>query len=135
MKEILAVIGLIFLIAVLFSSMSENSTDTKDQEIKEKIAIVALADQSDDPVVKAQGDVAKIELAEIQQQKEALKLKEKQEAAARIESKKQAAAEKARFQASPHAQVLRYFTYAATIVVAFGFFCLFMIRIGRPSRF
>lgn len=135
MKEILAAIGLLFLIGVLLATLSETSNSEKDQEIKDKIAIIALAEESDDPVVKSQGEVAKIELAEIQNQKQAAILKEKQDAIALAEKEKKDAVEQAKFEASPSAQVLRYFTYAVFIVVSFGLFCLFMIRMGRPSRF
>lgn len=68
MKNTLAIIGLFFLfmwgaIFIFGDSISE------DQAIKDNIAIIQAAENSNDPIVQSQADIAKAELVVIQNDK------------------------------------------------------------------
>lgn len=73
MKGVLAVIGLwlVIVLALEFANGDFNDTKTDDAAIKEKIEIVALAEQSSDPIILKQAAIAKAELKAIQDNKAA----------------------------------------------------------------
>ena len=61
-------------LALIFGSPSSTK---EDSAIKEKIEIIAIAEKSDDAIVRRQAEVAKAELAEIQERKQEVIAKEK----------------------------------------------------------
>lgn len=78
MKNLFAFIGMwvvcTLVLALIFGSPS--STE-EDSAIKEKIELIAIAEKSDDAIVRRQAEVAKAELAEIQERKQKAIAKEK----------------------------------------------------------
>lgn len=78
MKNLFAFIGMWVVCTLVLALIFGSPSSTKeDSAIKEKIEIIAIAEKSDDAIVRRQAEVAKAELAEIQERKQEVIAKEK----------------------------------------------------------
>ena len=133
MKDIFAVIGVLFIGALLFTGLSTDST-IGDDAIKDKIEIIALAENSDDPAVKAQAESAKLELAEIKAAKDTALIEQKQAALDAIEEEKQAEISRQEFEKSPESRYITLFYKIALGFLFLGFLTLMVLRLMRHNR-
>ena len=78
MSDYLAWLISILVLAFALNTIFSDGVDTSDDSIKDKIEIIEKAKNTDDPIIKEQGAIAKTELREIQQKK-ALRVKEENE--------------------------------------------------------
>ena len=78
MSDYLAYVIAILVLVLAFNTIIDDGVDTSDTSVKDKIEIIEKAKNTDDPLIKEQGAIAKAELIEIQQKKalEAEKQKE-----------------------------------------------------------
>lgn len=134
MKDIFAILGVFFLVGLLLVSLSDDK-ESDDQAIKDKISIIALAENSDDPVVKSQGEIAKKELDDLQAAKQQAILEEKKAEAEEAKEKAERAAARAELQASPTGRFLHVFQYVLISILVVGFATIFFIRMSRPRYF
>lgn len=78
MKNLFAFIGMWVVCTLVLALIFGSPSSTKeDSAIKEKIEIIAIAEKSDDAIVRRQAELAKAELAEIQERKQEVIAKEK----------------------------------------------------------
>lgn len=125
MKGILEFIGLVvvvFLVVAFFVvDFSDLASSDGNKTIKEKIEIIELAKNSDDPVVQQQGVIAKKELQDIQNQKLADAKKAEREVEKELAAQKRSAAEAERLKSSP------FFRFMDYILVPFFVFTVFFM--------
>jgi hypothetical protein len=86
MSDYLAWLISILVLAFALNTIFSDGVDTSDDSIKDKIEIIEKAKNTDDPIIKEQGAIAKTELREIQQKK-ALRVKEENEKQKKAEAK------------------------------------------------
>jgi ElaB/YqjD/DUF883 family membrane-anchored ribosome-binding protein len=134
MKDVFAILGVIFLAGLLMVAVSDGKK-TDDQAVKDKINIIALAENSDDPVVKSQGEIAKAELNDLQAAKQQAVLEEQRAEAEKIKEEARSKAAKAELQASPTGRFLNIFQYVVIGILGVGFATIFFVRMSRPSRY
>ena len=124
MKGILEFIGfvvVVFLVVAFFVvDFSDLASSDGNKTIKEKIEIIELAKNSDDPVVQQQGVIAKKELQDIQNQKLADAKKAEREAEKKLAAQKRSAAEAERLKSSPFFRFMDYILMPFTIFIVFS---------------
>lgn len=133
MKDIFAVLGVFFLIGLLMVSLSD-SKESDDQAIKDKISIIALAENSDEPVVQSQGEIAKKELSDLQAAKRQALLEEKKAQAEEAKEKELRLAAIAEQEVSPAGRFLDTFKFFIVSALLVGFASIFITRLSR-SRY
>lgn len=135
MKGILEFIGLcvvIFsLLAFLFGDFISTEKETNSQAIKDKIEIIAVAENSDDPTVKAQADIARSDLKSLQAAKEIAD--NEAIAASKAKAAKEAARADAKVQLKddPYHQTMKMLIIVIAAVLTLGAACIFIPRILR----
>lgn len=110
MKNLFAFIGMWVVCTLVLALIFGSPSSTKeDSAIKEKIEIIAIAEKSDDAIVRRQAEVAKAELAEIQERKQEVIAKEKSKQAQAV-NPALSASEKARKEREN--TIHKFMTYA-----------------------
>lgn len=118
MKNLFAFIGMWVVCTLVLALIFGSPSSTKeDSAIKEKIEIIAIAEKSDDAIVRRQAEVAKAELAEIQERKQEVIAKEKSK-----QDQAQAQAVKPALSASEKARKERENTIHKFMTYALGLF-------------
>lgn len=81
MSDYLAYLVTILVLVFALNTMFNDGVDTSDTSVKDKIEIIEKAKNTDDPLIKEQGAIAKAELIEIQQKKVLAAEKQKEDKA------------------------------------------------------
>lgn len=69
MTDYLAYLVTILVLVFALNTIFNDGVDTSDTSVKDKIEIIEKAKNTDDPLIKEQGAIAKAELIEIQQKR------------------------------------------------------------------
>lgn len=81
MTDFLAYLVTILVLVFALNTIFNDGVDTSDTSVKDKIEIIEKAKNTDDPLIKEQGAIAKAELIEIQQKKVLAAEKQKEDKA------------------------------------------------------
>lgn len=81
MSDYLAYLVTILVLVFALNTIFNDGVDTSDTSVKDKIEIIEKAKNTDDPLIKEQGAIAKAELIEIQQKKVLAAEKQKEDKA------------------------------------------------------
>lgn len=81
MSDYLAYLVTILVLVFALNTIFNDGVDTSDTSVKDKIEIIEKAKNTDDPLIKEQGAIAKAELIEIQQKKVLVAEKQKEDKA------------------------------------------------------
>lgn len=81
MTDYLAYLVTILVLVFALNTIFNDGVDTSDTSVKDKIEIIEKAKNTDDPLIKEQGAIAKAELIEIQQKKVLAAEKQKEDKA------------------------------------------------------
>lgn len=133
MKGVLEFIGL-FVVMLLANALFFGDfivTDTRatkgsDQDIKTKIEVITLAESSTDPTVKAQAEISKQELKDLQQARAAEELEKVAAAKKAAADKKLEDATRAEIKASLFFKIVNFLGIAVFIITMIGAVMVFM---------
>lgn len=135
MKGVLEFIGLcvvIFcLLAFLFGDNLTTKKDTDDQAIKDKIEIIALAENSTDATVKAQADIARSELESLQAAKEIADIEAIAAAKSKAAKQDLRTAKKAQIKEDPYYELMSFLMIVFAVILTVGGACIFIPRMLR----
>ena len=135
MKGVLEFIGLcvviLCLLAFLFGDNLTTKKDTGDQAIKDKIEIIALAENSTDATVKAQADIARSELKSLQAAKEIADTEAIAAAKSKAAQEDLRTATKAQIKEDPYYELMSFLMIAFAVILTVGSACIFIPRMLR----